>query len=181
MRSGKEGQLIWIETPRLVLRTVTVEDVDAVAQTWDLDGGPVSRQEAQQRVAWMLENHAQNAPGNLVHLCLAMIHKEAQEWIGWCGLDGRDPAQANPVLFYLLKRRYWGQGLATEAAGAVLGYAFRELGLARVDGGAAPDNVASRRVMEKIGMFYLGLDAAGGHAFTLSREESARGGGYGEG
>ncbi len=164
-----------IETARLILRTVTMEDVEGVARSWRLDEGPISRQEAENKVRWMLDNHEQNAPGRLVHLCLAIIHKDAQEFIGWCGLDQRDRTKTAPVLFYLLKAGYWGKGLATEAAAAVLGCAFGEMGLARVDSAAAFENVASKRVMEKIGMRYVGLDEEGGHFFTLGREEYRQG------
>ena len=160
-----------IETARLILTTVTMDDVEEVARTWKLDEGPISRQEAEDRVRWMLDNHRQNGPGKVVHLCLAIVDKDTGEMIGWCGLDHRDRCKPAPVLFYLLKERYWGKGLATEAAAAVLGYAFGELGLARVDSAAAFENIASKRVMEKIGMRYVGLDNEGGHAFTLTREE----------
>jgi S-adenosylmethionine-dependent methyltransferase len=160
-----------IETARLILRTVTLEDVDAVALSWKLDQGPVSREEATNQVLRMMDNHQQNAPRKITHLCLAIIHKDTQEIIGWCGLDHLDQTRPHPVLFYLLKASYWGQGLATEAARAVLGYAFRELSLPRIDSAAASDNPASVRVMVKLGMRYLGLDAEGGHAFTLTREE----------
>jgi len=160
-----------LETSRLILRTVTLEDIDAVALSWKLDEPPVSRQEAENQVNWMLANHRQNAAGKIVHLCLAIIHKDTCEWIGWCGLDHLDQTRSNPVLFYLLKSSYWGQGLATEAARALLEYAFGEMNLPQVDSAAASDNLASVRVMEKLGMRSLGLDAEGGHAFTLSREE----------
>ena len=119
----------------------------------------------------MLGDHAQNGPGKLVHLCLAIVDKKTQRFIGWCGLDHLDQAKNSPVLFYLLKARYWGKGLATEAATGVLAYAFRELDLARIDGGAAFENIASKRVMQKIGMRYLGRDPEGGYAFTMTREE----------
>ena len=151
-----------------------MDDVADVALTWKLDDGPISRQEAENWARWMLDNHRQNAPGRVVHLCLAIIHKDAQELIGWCGLDHRDRAKAAPVLFYLLKAHYWGQGLATEAAKAVLDYALGDLGLPRVDSAAAFENTASKRVMEKIGMRYVGLDEEGGHSFTLTREEYSR-------
>lgn len=160
-----------IETARLILRTVTMEDIDAVAESWRLDKGPLSREEAHERIAWMLDNHSQIAPGALRHLCLAIIDKETQTFAGWCGLDHRDPVQTHPVLFYLLKARYWGRGLATEAAEALLSLAFRELGLAQIDGGAAFDNPASKRVMDKVGMTYLGLDKEGGHSFTITAEK----------
>jgi ribosomal-protein-alanine N-acetyltransferase len=162
---------VFIETNRLVLRTVTMEDVEDVASCWRLDEGPISRREAAEKVTWMLGNHEQNSPGRLVHLCLAIIDKDTQEFIGWCGLDHLDRTKSNPVLFYLLKASYWGRGLATEAVRALLGYAFGELDLVRIDSAAAVENIASRRVMEKIGMRYLGLDEEGGHSFALTREE----------
>jgi len=49
------------------------------------------------------------------------------------------------------------------------------MGLARVDSAAAFENVASKRVMEKIGMRYVGLDEEGGHAFAIRREEYLQG------
>lgn len=159
---------IAIETPRLILRTLTMADVAAVAGSWKLDEGPISPEEARDKIAQMQARHAQNRPGQLVHLCLAIFRKNTQELIGWCGLDHLDPADADPALFYLLKAAHWGQGLATEAAGALLRYALTELGLASIHGGAAPENLASRRVMEKIGMRFVGRNADGGYAFTIT-------------
>ena len=166
---------VLIETTRLILRTVTMDDVEDVALSWKSDDEPISRKEAETQVMWMLDNLRQNAPGRLIHLCLAIIHKDTHKFIGWCGLDHRDQTKANPVLFYVLKASYWGRGLATEAARAVLDYAFSELGQARIDGGAALENMASKRVMEKIGMKCLGLDEEGGHSFTPSQGEYIQG------
>lgn len=97
--------------------------------------------------------------------------KETGEWIGWCGLDHTNPADVDPALFYLLKQAFWHEGLATEAVEALLAYAFSRLALPSIHGGAAPENLASKRVMEKIGMRFLGGDGEGGYAFALTREE----------
>lgn len=51
-----------------------------------------------------------------------------------------------------LAPEHWGRGLATEAAGAVVDFAFRETGLHRVLAIARPENRASTRIMEKLGM-----------------------------
>jgi RimJ/RimL family protein N-acetyltransferase len=166
---------ILLHTPRLTLRTVTMDDLDAVASSWKLDEAPLSRQEARKKIKPMLARHKQNAPGKLFHLCLAIIPKGTQEFIGWCGLDHTDRSKENPVLFYLLKSAYWGKGLATEAARAVLEYGFGELALPRIDSACDFENIASKRVMEKLGMRYLGLDDEGGHFFTLTREEWSQG------
>ncbi|MCB9233863.1 MAG: GNAT family N-acetyltransferase [Bacteroidia bacterium] len=58
---------------------------------------------------------------------------------------------------YRLHRRYWGNGLATEAAGMMLDLGFRLLGLPRLVGITHPDNLGSSRVLEKIGMDYSGM------------------------
>jgi RimJ/RimL family protein N-acetyltransferase len=160
-----------IETNRLILRTVTMNDIAEVAASWKLDDGPISQQEAEEKILWMLGNHNQNTPGRLTHLCLAIIEKDSGQFIGWCGLDHLDKTKPNPVLFYLLKASFWGKGLATEAARAVVDYAFRVFELPRIDSSAAFENLASKRVMEKIGMKYVGLDEEGGHFFTLQKDE----------
>lgn len=53
---------------------------------------------------------------------------------------------------YALNRRYWGQGYATEAADALLSRAFQKLNLHRVWATCDARNLASRRVMERVGM-----------------------------
>lgn len=158
-----------IETSRLILRTVKMEDAAGVVTAWKLDEGPVTLEEAEAQIRWMQGNHERNRHGQVEHLCLAAIEKVSGEIIGWCGLDHRDKTRENPVLFYLLKKRWWGLGLATEAAGALIRYALDEIGLERVDSACAVENIASKRVMEKIGMTYLGLDQEGGHMFTIGR------------
>ncbi|MGQ0714496.1 MAG: GNAT family N-acetyltransferase [Gemmatimonadaceae bacterium] len=55
-------------------------------------------------------------------------------------------------LGYWVAVEQWGRGYATEAARAMVDYAFRELGLNRVDAHCLTRNVASSRVMEKVGM-----------------------------
>jgi RimJ/RimL family protein N-acetyltransferase len=54
-----------------------------------------------------------------------------------------------------------------------LRFAFTELQLDRVDAGCAPENAASRRVLEKIAMRYVGRNDEGGHSFTLTRADCA--------
>jgi RimJ/RimL family protein N-acetyltransferase len=71
------------------------------------------------------------------------------------------------VLGYVLARPSWGNGYATEAAGALLRYGFDELGLATISATCDPDNTASATVLEKIGMR---PDGCLGHS-VYAREE----------
>jgi RimJ/RimL family protein N-acetyltransferase len=66
-------------------------------------------------------------------------------------------------LGYVVGVPYWGNGYATEAGRAVVGHAFEELGLNRVYAFCFSRNVASRRVLEKIGMTHEGTRR--GHSF----------------
>jgi RimJ/RimL family protein N-acetyltransferase len=59
-------------------------------------------------------------------------------------------------LGYRFLPQYWGQGLATEACAASIDFAFQVLGLARVIGLVLAENVASIRVLEKVGMHFEG-------------------------
>jgi ribosomal-protein-alanine N-acetyltransferase len=83
----------------------------------------------------------------------AVVYKNNQKLIGHCGL--KFLANTTEIqIGYLLFKSYWGRGLGTEAASAALKYGFEVAQLKRVVAIAKPENIASRRVMEKIGMKY---------------------------
>ncbi|MGO9700669.1 MAG: GNAT family N-acetyltransferase [Xanthobacteraceae bacterium] len=74
--------------------------------------------------------------------------------IGACGLDPHDDG---PELGYWLGAPYWGRGLATEAARALIDHAFGELDHATLQAGARVSNPASRRVLEKCAFQWTGV------------------------
>jgi ribosomal-protein-alanine N-acetyltransferase len=76
-----------------------------------------------------------------------------------CGGIGlrMDEAHQHAELGYWLGVPHWGQGYATEAARAMITYGFETLGLHRIYASLFPENVASSRVLEKIGMRREGL------------------------
>ncbi len=82
--------------------------------------------------------------------------KDSDTAIGMCGLLKRDQLEAPDIGFAVLTA-YEGKGYTTEAAAAVLHYGFQTLGLTRVLGIANPDNAASHRLLEKLGLRYQGL------------------------
>jgi ribosomal-protein-alanine N-acetyltransferase len=53
---------------------------------------------------------------------------------------------------YAISRRYWGQGLAVEAAQAMIAFGFRQMDLVRIEATCLPENMPSQRVMQKLGM-----------------------------
>ncbi len=85
----------------------------------------------------------------------AVIRRDSGEFLGWCGL--KYYADANEYdLGYRYFQEHWVQGYATEAAHAVLEYGLAHLRNARIVGKAMAGNVASRRVLEKIGLAFEG-------------------------
>jgi [ribosomal protein S5]-alanine N-acetyltransferase len=86
----------------------------------------------------------------------AVVLRESEVPIGYCGLTRFDDINGKPEieLGYRLAKKYWGHGLATEAATAVRDLSFLELGVARLISLVDPDNSRSIRVAEKLGMVY---------------------------
>lgn len=72
-------------------------------------------------------------------------------FLGWCHLTGWNPDHRSAGTGYCLARDAWGQGYATEAARAVLTWAFETLDLNRVQAETDTRNLASARVLEKLG------------------------------
>ena len=82
----------------------------------------------------------------------ATIYKPERRFIGYCGI-------AHPnALGYYLARPYWGRGLATEAAHAFVDFGFDELGLSRIKAAVEVGNLASVRVLEKLGFRCVRLE-----------------------
>jgi ribosomal-protein-alanine N-acetyltransferase len=162
--------MIVLETERLLFRDHEEADLEpfcemeADPEFRRLCGGkPRPREEAEKtfREVWLRPK-----PMGL----LATVFKPEGRYIGRCGLypnRGDDdlviPGEA--VLAYYLARPYWGQGLATEAARAFIQYGFQELHLSRIVAGANVENVASNRVLTKIGMLWVRTGQGGGSSY----------------
>jgi RimJ/RimL family protein N-acetyltransferase len=148
---------VYLETSRLVLRRLTLDDVDALTAL-DSDpevmffitaGRPTPRDEIENEVLphWL----AQYETGDLGFW--AAIEKETGEFLGWFHLraDGQNQAE----LGYRLRRDAWGKGYATEGSRALVDKGFADLGLDRIRAETMVVNTASRRVMEKAGLTYV--------------------------
>lgn len=85
---------------------------------------------------------------------LAAVEKETDNMVGFARLGIDRPRTAE--LGYAIRRDRWGRGYATEAAAVILDYGFNTLGLHRVQAACGPDNVASQRLLDKLGFTYEG-------------------------
>jgi ribosomal-protein-alanine N-acetyltransferase len=160
-----------IETERLVIRALTMGDLDDVAIKWRGDGSSISRQEAQRQIERALENYRRNTPERIVHLVLAITIRESDEFVGWCGFDPKAYDPTAYELFYMIIPEYRRRGLATEAVRAMLRHGFCVIGVEKIVGNVDVDNVASLRVQAKAGIIQRGRNEDGSFAFSLTRNE----------
>lgn len=145
-----------IETSRLRLRQLTMDDLHdlhyiyhhpALSQFMPNER-PMSLVETRDAIDSIIENWQQYGFG-----VWAVVYKKFNKLIGHCGLKFLENTPEIQV-GYLLLPSYWGMGLGTEAASAALKYGFDVIRLPKIVAIAKPNNIASRRVMEKVGMNY---------------------------
>jgi RimJ/RimL family protein N-acetyltransferase len=85
----------------------------------------------------------------------AVIDKSNGDFLGWCGLKYSSDLDEVDIGFRFF-RKYWNQGFATETAKACIDYGFNHLQLKKIVGRAMEINLASVRVLERIGMSLFG-------------------------
>ncbi|MFA6261963.1 MAG: GNAT family protein [Bacteroidia bacterium] len=85
--------------------------------------------------------------------CAENIEKE---FIGLIGLNIGKPTYRNAEVWFKFHPKFWNQGFATEAVNRILQFSFTVLNLHRIEAGCAVENLASKRVLEKVGMIKEG-------------------------
>jgi [ribosomal protein S5]-alanine N-acetyltransferase len=144
-------------TPRLHLRPIVPEDLPVLVALWtDPDvtrflGGP---REPFALRAGLAEDLLPDAPAfNL----WPVLERSSGQVVGHCGiLDKMVDGRTEFELVYVFAHAAWGKGYATEIGLALRHHAFRALGLSRLISLIEPENAASRRVAEKVGMHHQG-------------------------
>ena len=148
-----------LHTARLLLRPFTEADTDAifalqsnsrVLRYWDTP--PWETRAQAERFIAVCRQFEQEGTGAR----LAITRAADSVFIGWCALFRWDPDYRSAKMGYCLAEAAWGQGFATEAAGAVLQWAFDTLDLNRVQSETDTRNTASGRVLEKLGFIREG-------------------------
>lgn len=146
--------MLELRTDRLLLRPFRPEDEDALFHLWNdpqvrrylWDDEPVSMEEVRKQIAISQRDFRERGFGEF-----ALFLAGQPALIGFCGLKRLDEGEEIEVLYGLLPA-FWGRGLATEAARAVLRLGFERLGLEEILAGADPGNAASLRCMRRLGM-----------------------------
>ncbi|WP_250123990.1 GNAT family N-acetyltransferase [Chroococcidiopsis sp. CCMEE 29] len=148
--------MIVAETPRLILRQLTLDDLDDLAKIYAdpvvMKFYPSTRtyEETKQQVERIIGAYKQRGFG-----LWATIHKADRKFIGRCGLIPQLVDEQQEIeIGYLLAKEYWRRGLATEAACANRDYGFEQLGFSRLISLIDPGNIASQKVAMKVGLTY---------------------------
>jgi len=148
-----------LETDRLILRELKFSDAESF---FSMDSNPKVHQylwnkpvqkieEAIEVIAFVRKQYVDKGIGRF-----AMISKETNEFIGWAGLKYNTEMVNNKTNFYdigyRLDERFWEKGYASEATFAWLKYAFETMNIKTIEASAHAHNIASNRILQKIGM-----------------------------
>jgi RimJ/RimL family protein N-acetyltransferase len=153
---------IFAETKRLILREILESDLDGM---FELDSDPEvhkylgnktvsDKNQIVEVIAFVRQQYIDNGIGRW-----AVIDKRTNAFIGWTGLkfitELTNGFKDYYDLGYRLIRKYWGQGIATETALISLDYAFNKLKIEEVYAAASCENLASNKVLQKVGMSFI--------------------------
>ena len=153
----------WLETERCGLRRFTPDDLDWLcaiygdAEITQYLGGVKTPAEIGAMLESRILRYYDRHPGFGIWLT---VDKATGTRLGFHLLNNIQ-GESIIQIGYTLTKEAWGRGFATEVAFAVLRYGFVDLGLARIVGMASLGNIASQRVLEKIG-----LERRGERAFS---------------
>lgn len=143
-----------IETERLYLRELDLEDIDELSkvlsdpESMKYYPEPFSRDKVKKWIQWNMDQYIKYHHG-----LWAVILKDGEKFIGDCGITMQKIEEETvPEIGFHILKDYWNQGYATEAAGACKDYAFRVLQYPRVFSYTTVKNVSSQKVAAKIGM-----------------------------
>ncbi|WP_062061396.1 GNAT family N-acetyltransferase [Aquimarina longa] len=152
---------IHIETERLIIRDLENFDAQGI---FDLDSDPEVHeylgkhpiktiQEAEEVINFIRNQYLENGIGRW-----AVIDKKTNDFMGWTGLKYEQKLREDMSYYdlgYRLRKKYWGNGIATETAIESLAYGFDKLNLKKICAAADVNNIASNKVLQKIGLQFI--------------------------
>lgn len=151
----------FIETDRIILREFELNDLQAV---FDFS----SNTEVQKYTGDAVLNNLDQAKDIIVNVWFsdykkygygryAVVYKPDDKVIGFAGLKYLPELRETDIGFRFLPE-YWGKGIATEVSREIIKYGFEVLKLNRIIGIAMPENIASNKVLNKIGLDFYKFD-----------------------
>ncbi|MDX1990850.1 MAG: GNAT family protein [bacterium] len=158
-----------LETSRLVLRELSLEDTAAVFRIrgdyevtkYNIGSAYARADQAAsmiESVQYGFREGTELRWGIVLKASEALINPEqAGEVIGVCGYNYWDRRDHRGSIGYDLARAYWGRGYMPEALTAIIRFGFEHMGLNRIEADASIHNTASTRVLEKLGFMREGI------------------------
>ncbi len=155
---------ILIETERLLIRELLPTDDLGM---FEMDSDPEVHyyvephtvktiEESRKVIEFVREQYISNGIGRW-----AVVEKETNDFVGWLGFKLMQTTVNNYTDFidfgYRFRKKHWGKGYATEGSKAALEYGFKHLKYKEVYAMTDIANLASRRVLEKVGFSFVGL------------------------
>ena len=148
-----------LETSRLILRGLSLEDIGFLLHHFsDEDVNRFSSYES-------LKNHEEAVdfykkfiePSKPTRFRLGIVLKEIGELVGTLGYHNLSRSDSHAEIGYDLAKAYWGKGIMTEAAEALIEYGFKQMNLNRIEATADSENSRSIRLLERTGFLREGL------------------------
>ena len=143
-----------IETKRLILREYTLDDFDELYSllsdpiTMSHYPKPYDENGTKRWIDWCINSYKNNGFGLWV-----LVLKETNTFIGDCGLSMQNiDGESLPEIGYHIKKEYWRNGYAKEAASAVKEWAFANTDFETLYSYMTKDNIGSYKTAESIGM-----------------------------
>jgi [ribosomal protein S5]-alanine N-acetyltransferase len=158
------GNLPTLETKRLKLRKITLEDVDDMYYygsnedvskfvTWETHK---TLSDTKQFIEFVLNNYENKKVSPW-----GIEYKENGKFIGTIDFISWNTHHKIAEIGYVISQDYWGMGIATEAANELIKFGFNNMDLVRIQARCFVENKGSARVMEKIGMSFEGINRKG--------------------
>lgn len=131
---------------------------------------------------WLMDSYNEGTDKNFAY-SFHVILKETGAHIGWVGLGNLATDPSLIEIFYLIGIKYQSKGYGTEASKAILEYGFNTMNLDEIVAVCMKENIASRRVMEKIGLYFRYIEEGlskeyenckGDPFYSLTQEEYLR-------
>lgn len=146
-------------TERIGFSEWTNNDIDLARSLWGekevtefiCSSGVFSEKDIEVRLNLEIENNK-----NYGVQYWPIFNLENDELIGCCGLRPYDLDNKIYEIGFHLRHEYWGKGLASESASAVINYTFEKLKAADIFAGHNPNNVNSKKLLERLGFHYVG-------------------------
>lgn len=148
-----------IETERLILRQYVISDKDDMFHNWVTDSEvckwwtwePHKSMDITEQLlsVWVCEYN------NLSCYHWVIICRENNQAIGYVYLNDINETDLTANINYLVSRKYWNRGIATEASRAVLEFSFKKIGFETINSRHHEDNPASGKVMIKLGFSFV--------------------------